>query len=196
MEYNFTQQQKEDITTAEWHKERGPAHHLEQDLHALRMYTAGGFVRFAHKIYKITSVNDLGAGDGGMLSSLKDMGIPLWGCDLSPKNVDFAQQSRGVNVQYVDFIREPEKVPEASLTIMTEMIEHLADPHGFLAGYDKSEWIVASSPAFETDKNHYEFHLWAWDQQGYVDLFVKNGWDIIQKGQVGFFQILLAHKRK
>jgi len=54
---------------------------------------------------------------------------------------------------------------------------------------------VASSPFRETDKDHYEFHTWAWDPDGYAKLLNDNGWMIIDHKTAFICQVVLAERK-
>ena len=55
-------------------------------------------------------------------------------------------------------------------------------------------WLVASSPYTETDEAHYEFHLWAWDSDGYRELMERNGWRVIAQQYAWISQVILAER--
>jgi hypothetical protein len=81
----------------------------------------------------------------------------------------------------------------AVCAVATEFLEHLADPHGFVRTLPGCyQWVVASSPAFETASSHYAFHTWAWDTDGYRALFERAGFDVLRHEIAGEFQVLLA----
>jgi hypothetical protein len=89
------------------------------------------------------------------------------------------------------------EVPDDTVIVATEMLEHLVHPHAFvhrLAGTN-AKWLVASSPYTETADSHYEFHTWAWDIPGYTALLENNGWRVIKTGTAWISQVLLAVKK-
>lgn len=138
------------------------------------------------------SVSDMGAGDGGLLQLL-DKVDSKWGYDLQPTNIAGAKE-RGVNVMLGDVLGAD--VSWGDIAVMTEMLEHLLDPHGFVANIPVSvSHVIASSPINETDKSHYEFHLWAWDDRGYAELFTSQGWTITSQLVSGPFQVLRAYRK-
>jgi hypothetical protein len=77
---------------------------------------------------------------------------------------------------------------------MTEVLEHLIDPHGTLLALP-SEFVVVSSPYGETGDAHYEFHLWAWDEEGYAKMVEDAGYEILHHERVWLNQIILARKK-
>jgi predicted RNA methylase len=144
------------------------------------------------------AVVDAGAGDGGMLSLLGDKW--RYGYELSPAAVATADQ-RGEDVYLADAVAlaaEQRLVgpgDDKAVVIATEMIEHLVDPHKFVADLyadDRIVAVVASSPWHETADSHYEFHLWAWDDDGYRSLFERAGWKVQRQERAGFATVLAA----
>lgn len=192
-----------EYTTPEWYAGRERAPHLEQEPHRWRLETAAGFV--TDTVAKgATTVVDLGAGDGGLLSLVRGQrlpGVASWGYDLQRTNVAGAR-GRGVPIFLRDVVGEFDAVhwgylDGARTAVCTEMLEHLVDPYGFLAKVVKhADFLVASSPVTETDKDHYEFHTWAWDFEGYEALMERSGFDILEHERWGMFQVILAERAR
>lgn len=188
-----------ECTTAEWYKDRERAPHLEQPGHRERLHaTAKVVMDLLLGDREIRSVVDLGCGDGGLMSLLRDMhvdpgrGVYVHGYDVSPEAVRGAQE-RGVQAELVDVMHD--EPLWGDLAICTEMLEHQVDPHGFLQRVRRaSRYIVASSPWTESDRSHYEFHTWAWDHEGYRAMFRDTGWYVLAHQTVQSFQILAARK--
>lgn len=191
-------------TTPEWYAQRETAPHLEQEGHHERLLMAADFVTSAivkieaEDEYAQAQVLDLGAGDGGLLSIVpvpKGCGI---GFDLQQSNVD-AAAARGVDVRLRNVIDDPsvdEYADLRTILVVTEMLEHLIDPHGFLhrlAATD-ARWLVASSPYTETTQYHYEYHTWAWDLEGYAELLEQAGWMVVRQATAWISQTVLARK--
>lgn len=192
--------------TTEWYKTREHAPHAEQWVHRPRMEAVQKMAYSAMKEYGYRSVVDLGAGDGGMLSLIKARAeagfheyhppseFSYWGYDLMQTNVDYARNTRQMDVRYLDFIGEP--VDWGDLTIITECLEHLQDPHGMvrrIGTYSKA--IIASSPVSETAEQHDACHAWVWDEEGYAALIEQGGFEIREHQVVtgGYdFQIILG----
>ena len=188
MEWKFFDSDSE-FTTAKWYKDRDAAHHLEELDHKDRLVNSAWLVRQAVEMGAKTVV-DLGCGDGGLLQLLRDMGIKCWGYDLMPKNIQYATEVRGVDARYTDF--NSDDIEYADVAVMTEVLEHMIDPHKIVRELP-SKYLVASSPYNESDANHYEFHLWAWDKEGYDNLIMQGGYTIVNKlYSAGWSQIVLA----
>jgi hypothetical protein len=186
------------VSTYDFHQHRGRARHLEEGTHHNRLMIAAAFVYDAYVLNdRSLTVSDLGCGDGGLLSLLTFDGLQAWGYDFTPANVTGARE-RDVAVNQLDVFGDGrDQVLLGQLTIMTEVLEHLADPHGVLRWVaTESEWLVASSPWDETDESHDECHAWAWDQDGYRRMLHDNGWEVIQGTTLPFkFQVVLARRR-
>lgn len=202
MEWKLFEGTAPEFASAEWYEDREAAHHIDELGHRERLQEAAVLVAEAvlymassdHYIQgKGMTLSDLGAGDGGFLQFLK-LGLPdltTWGYDLSPANVHFAGL-RGVDVRLTDFASESE-ILYGDITVLTETLEHLEDPHGVLRSIP-SKFIVASCPYTETDEQHYEFHLWAWDVEGFDRLFHDTGWRILKHYTEGMSQFVLAER--
>jgi 2-polyprenyl-3-methyl-5-hydroxy-6-metoxy-1,4-benzoquinol methylase len=179
-----------EYTTAEWYAERESAPHVDQDLHRPRLDAAAHYVQMMVDGRRRTVV-DLGAGDGGLLSLLPaSVKEHAWGYDLQQSNVDAAAH-RGVDVRYGDVING--EVDWGDIAVATEMLEHLIDPHEFVRRiWQHSTVLIASSPWTETREEHYDFHTWAWDLDGYTRMLESGGWQVVDRQTRGMFQIQLA----
>jgi hypothetical protein len=175
-----------ECSTSEWYARRDRAPHLEEAPHVGRLRLAAEMVNAGEPV----TVVDLGAGDGGLLSLLNCPHPWRYGYDLQPSNVEGAR-GRGEDVWLVDVVTEP--IMWAAAAVATEMLEHIVDPHGFLAGIPPVvRSIVASSPYLETGDSHYEYHLWAWNMAGYAAMFEGAGWTVVDHRTTGLFQVLRA----
>jgi len=178
-----------ECTTPRWYAGREHAPHLEQPSHRARILAAAGAVVEAAQLLGATTVVDLGAGDGGLLSLLGP-GITGWGYDLQPTNVA-ASKARGVDVRLADITVDP--VDWGQIAVATELLEHLRDPHGLVRRIYRHSWaLVCSSPCGETPELHYEHHVWAWDRAGFAAMVIDGGWRIVRHELVGATQIVLA----
>lgn len=178
------------VSTAEFHRDRDRAPHLEQDGHRYRLFAA------AQEIGRLNphTVVDLGCGDGGLLSLLLNMGIPCWGYDFAPNNAA-GWVERGVTAELRDVFTTRDVPRWGELVVMTEVLEHLTDPHGVLAWVARhARWVVASSPRWETDATHATEHAWAWDEDGYAALF-RPWWSVVEHHGLGWCQLLSARSR-
>lgn len=178
-----------EILSAEWHETRESAHHLDEDSHRERLLITSDLVRKAISLGG-TSVVDLGCGDGGLLSLIKDLDIPSWGYDLSPKTIEYATKVRQVDARYTDFVSDD--IEYGDIAVMTEVLEHMKDPHQVVRKLP-SQFLIASSPFNENADSHYEFHLWAWDKEGYDALITQGGYTILDKFYAAnWSQVILA----
>jgi SAM-dependent methyltransferase len=183
------------VSTAAFHADRDRAPHLEQPAHRPRLHAAAALVHQAARgLDEPATVVDLGCGDGGLLALLRP--LACWGYDFQPSNAA-GWAERGVAAHSADaFGADRDTVDLARIVVMTEVLEHLADPHeavrwigGELAA---GSYLVASSPWCEHPGAHDECHAWAWDFAGYADLVRQGGFRVVRHEPVGPFQLLLA----
>lgn len=184
------------VSTAEFHADRERAPHLEQSWHRPRLEKAAEFVRLVTDRQPVSdrTVSDLGCGDGGLLSLLAGPGeITAWGYDFAPANMA-GWAERNVAALALDvFGADWPLVRLGTVTVMTEVLEHLEDPHGVLARvHGPSRFLVCSSPWNENQNSHCAEHAWAWDLEGYADMIQRAGWTVLRHEQVGMFQVVLA----
>lgn len=132
--------------------------------------------RFVHS-HPVASVVDLGCGDGSLLNLLRDLPVAMWGYDAGVENIEQAGWAN-LDVRRADFHADP--VEYGELIVASEVVEHLLDPHKFIAGLP-GERLVVSSPSAETDEWHYEHHAWAWDLDGYAQLVRDAGWTVVEQ---------------
>lgn len=184
------------VSTPEFHAARARAPHLEQGAHRPRLEAAAVLVEAAVSDHPVT-VSDLGCGDGGLLSLVR--GLPgvaaAWGYDFQPSNAA-GWAERGVTAHQADvFGADRDAVEIGDVCVMTEVLEHLADPHGAVRWVGEcARWLVASSPWGEFPEYHDECHCWAWDFAGYADLVRQGGFTLLRHVPVGPFQLVLAVK--
>jgi 2-polyprenyl-3-methyl-5-hydroxy-6-metoxy-1,4-benzoquinol methylase len=180
------------FTDDDFYRDRDAAHHLEEAGHVERIHKACEFVAQAYAESHGT-VSDFGCGDGGLLDYLRHQyGIQGWGYDMAPNNVKYAQFNRQLDVRLTDFSTDAD-VEYGHIVVMTEVLEHITDPHGALAAIPKTtKYIVASSPRWETPENHYEFHNWAWDDTGYAQLIQGAGFTIVRHENAWINQVILG----
>jgi 2-polyprenyl-3-methyl-5-hydroxy-6-metoxy-1,4-benzoquinol methylase len=181
-------------TTPAWYLTRERAPHLEEPGQRERLIRTAEIVRSVCEAGRHESVVDLGCGDGGLLSLLQAQVVPpvdCWGYDLSPAAVSAARTVRKVRAWQLDIVTD--ELTWGQVAVATEVLEHLVDPHAYvrrIAGHCQA--VVASSPAYETDRNHYEFHTWAWDTSGYRKLFEQAGFTVWHQEIVQSFQVVGA----
>lgn len=191
------------VSTAAFHHDRERAPHLEQPWQRPRMDKAAGFVRIAAGAYaretiSSATVSDLGCGDGGLLSLIQDdlhVGA-AWGYDFQPSNVA-GWAERGVKADSYDvFGADRERVQFGTITVVTEVLEHLTNPAAALLWIgEHTRFLVASSPWIETADNHDPCHAWAFDPPGYAALITGAGFTVLLHEPVGAFQVVLAEAR-
>lgn len=177
-------------TDAEFYRDREAAHHMEEEGHKSRLIRALDYIRYARNTLDCLTFSDLGCGDGGLVEAAARDGIQIWGYDMQPKNIEYAHSHRIADVHWTNFETD-ESIVYGDASILSEVLEHVSDPHGIVRNLP-SKVIIASSPFGETDEDHYEFHNWAWDMQGYADLVTQGGYEIIKHEQVWLSQLVLG----
>lgn len=180
------------VSTAEFHADRTRAAHLEQPQHRPRLDLAAELVReVAGYIGPEVEVSDLGCGDGGLLSLVKP--LKAWGYDFCPAN-EAGWGERDVTAQRLDvFGADRDLVRFGDITCVTEVLEHLTDPHGavrWIGGNSRA--VVASSPWNERPGAHDECHAWAFDLDGYRALIEQGGFTVLRHEMVDRFQVILG----
>ncbi len=183
-----------EVSTRAFHEHRERAAHLEQPDHRVRLVKASRFVLAAQQIHKgPAAVSDLGCGDGGLLSLIQSHVTTAWGYDFCPAN-QVGWRERHVKAELLDvFGEDSEQVRFGDITCVTEVLEHLADPHGALKWIGaNSQYIVASSPWDESSWQHDDCHAWAWDFVGYRALVELGGYRVLRHEPAGRFQVLLG----
>lgn len=176
-------------STFEFHKDRERAPHLEQNWHRGRLFMAAKLIRRVSP----KSVVDLGCGDGGLLSLIKD--IPSWGYDFCPANSE-GWAERGVTAEFADIFNTDFEPKWGELTVVTEVLEHLADPHKAVEWIARnSKYVVASSPLGECPEDHapgeIHEHIWGWDKDGYLALIGAH-FTVLEWRHVDWNQIVLG----
>lgn len=186
------------VSTAEFHADRERAPHLEQPQHRPRLEAAAALISTAATLHvgragRPPTLSDLGCGDGGLLSLVQGRVAEAWGYDFAPANVA-GWAERGVKAESLDvFGADRDLVRFGDITVVTEVLEHIADPHGavhWITGH--SPFIVASSPWNETPERHDECHAWAWDMAGYRALIEQSGYRLLAHRRVLQFQLILG----
>jgi 2-polyprenyl-3-methyl-5-hydroxy-6-metoxy-1,4-benzoquinol methylase len=189
------------VSTFDFHKDRERAPHWEQPAHRGRLERAVQFVHAAASEIWLAdgdndalpvTVVDLGCGDGGLLQQLKQWPtlIDAYGYDFQPSNA-LGWKERGVTAVRLDFVANWTAVTLAQVYVITECLEHLADPHKMVQRiHNRGAHIIASSPWTEHAGSHDECHAWAWDVDGYAKMLTDAGFMISGVEQVGMFQVM------
>lgn len=193
------------VSTAEFHRDRPRAPHLEQEAHRPRLEKAAELVRESAALHRQDggdpdwwsdrhTVSDLGCGDGGLLALLGP-DFRTWGYDFQPSNTE-GWAVRGVRAEQLDvFGADRERVEFGYTTVVTEVLEHLADPHEAVRWIgEHSQFIVASSPWNEHPGSHDACHAWAFDHDGYRALIEQGGFKILRHKTVNQFQLILGER--
>lgn len=184
-----------DWTRPEWFLDCPNEPHIDTPFHHGRLMMASQAATIAiMSDSKVKTVADFGAGDGGLLETLKGFTeVDMWGYDLSRPSIDYAFHHRGINIERRDVINTEPEWPD--LAIVTEFLEHLVDPFTFVRrAAEHCGWIVASSPFTETLEHHYPLHCWAFDLAGYRALLEDAGFEVVSLNTVDMFQVVLAVK--
>jgi trans-aconitate methyltransferase len=173
----------------------GMADHINQPGHRERLLLTFFEVGKLIICEGVNHVADWGAGNGGLLHEIKRMfpQITSFGYDILPANVEHARNVLGVDVELHDIVNE--RCAMGRITIMSEVLEHLVDPHGMLRKlYDMglADWVIASSPSAETLEHHWDYHLWIWTEQSYRDMFLDAGWRVTKFYEYGGTQFIVA----
>lgn len=190
-EWKFFDGDTPEVSTFAFHEHRERAAHLEEPIHRPRLLRAAGYVTIAANL-GARSVSDLGCGDGGLLSLLQ---LDAWGYDFAPANAA-GWAERGIKAEQLDvFGADKDRVRFGDVTVVTEVLEHIADPHTAVQWIgEHSRFIVASSPWDEGPWGHDECHAWAFDVPGYRALIELGGYRVLRHEQVGRFQLVLGMK--
>lgn len=189
----------------EWWRDREHCDHLgaETGAHVARLEAAERHARIAALAAMAPGsrdaapVCDLGAGDGALLSLLPaSLREKSWGYDVIRADTHYAVDVRRVTVDWINVRKALENphvvLPLAPVVVLTEVLEHMADPHGFLKllhARPEVRFVVASSPFRETPERHEWNHAWAWDFPGYLAMFRAAGFKGVQLDEVEWSQV-------
>jgi ubiquinone/menaquinone biosynthesis C-methylase UbiE len=182
---------------AEWYKDREAADHINQEGHRHRLMKVKDYVLELVGIDESMTIADFGCGNGGLMREI-EKSIPnnkIWGYDLCPANVeDSHQKGNTENIKYLDFVNEVVEFP--NIVISTEVLEHLVDPDAFIKRLldNGVEYIVASSPDYETPTYHAPFHLWVFNGDSYKEMFEQQGWEVLEHKKEHFQYIVAKRK--
>jgi hypothetical protein len=197
-----------EVSTAEYHKDRERARHLEEDeISRARLELAASYVMIAAVELKpavvaegtgrLVTVSDLGCGDGGLLSLINN-DVDAWGYDFTPANIEGCKE-RAVEATQLDVFGSNDydrnEVDFGDITAVTEVLEHLTDPFAAVKWIGQnSRYIVASSPWDEHPGSFTDCHAWAFNKVGYRRLIESGGFRVVSHEFVGRFQVILGVK--
>lgn len=183
-----------------WWTDSVSCNHLDHParVHTARLTAVAELITDTVRAHGVETVVDVGAGDGALLSLLPDdVRILAHGYDIITDSVRHARWERKVDVRKANV--QTDRLDWGSGTVLavcTEMLEHLADPHGFVRSVlSRADWLIVSSPHSETPEAHEWNHAWAWDRTGYRALVEQAGFDVVDHRTVEWSQIVLAHRR-
>lgn len=181
---------------AEWYKDREMADHINQEGHRPRLMQVQDLLLQILEQSPELTICDFGCGNAGLIREIQSkVNNVIWGYDLQPSNIEDAHKKGNVNnVFYKDFIQDSDiKYPD--IAICTEVLEHLVDPDAFLVKLLENgvKYVIASSPDYETPSYHAPFHLWVFNGNSYMDMFIDSGWDVILHHK-DHFQYIVATK--
>jgi hypothetical protein len=188
----------------EWWRDREHCDHLGSPTgaHVARLREATNLAARAALMADYSAVPyvvDLGAGDGALLSLLpQPLRSSSYGYDIIRADVQYATKVRDTDVSQRNIANEFDQqyftLPLGPVVVLTEVLEHMADPHGFLAKlHERPEvrYVVASSPHSETSEQHEWNHAWAWDCRGYLSMFRAAGFKGVEYHEVEWSQLWL-----
>lgn len=194
---------------SEWWRDREHCDHLGSPTgaHVARLHAAAQLAARAALLDPVPEhhtpyVVDLGAGDGALLSLLPEpLRSSSYGYDAIKADVRYAVDVRKVEVHLRNVVRALDHVPFTlalgPVVVLTEVLEHMADPHGFLAQlHERDEvcYVVASSPHSETPERHEWNHAWAWDIDGYREMFEAAGYELREVQEVEWSMLCLFER--
>jgi 2-polyprenyl-3-methyl-5-hydroxy-6-metoxy-1,4-benzoquinol methylase len=190
----------------QWWRDRPHCDHLNSPTgaHVARLRAAADLAYRATGMLPLSEkwphVVDLGAGDGALLSLLPEqLRERSFGYDIITEDVEYAQNERRVNVTQANvqtdfYDHDGVPIELAPVVALTEVLEHMAHPHGFLTklhARPEVRFVVASSPHSETPERHEWNHAWAWDPDGYREMFGAAGFQLREVQQVEWSMLCL-----
>lgn len=178
------------FTDDEFYREREAAHHMEQWGHRDRLLKVLDYAIIARDELGCNTFSDMGCGDGGWVQVATEHGLNAWGYDMQPDNIRHALEKRKVDVRLTNFETD-DTIEFGDCAAYSEVLEHISDPHKAVRDCP-SRVIIASSPYHETKDAHYEFHNWAWDEEGYAALIEQGGYTVIKQENVWLSTVILA----
>lgn len=191
---------------SDWWTDTDNCNHLDNRVHEARLHAAADTAIKACQTLGDAEgfhwITDLGAGDGGLLSLFpdkapEDPSFRWWGYEVITDSVRYAKEVRRADVRQANVLRDLNKLQLGSVVVMTEMLEHIANPYQFVQRLYDQPYVyslVASSPHSETREHHEWNHAWVWDRQGYREMFEYAGWNVVDHFDAEWSQVIWVTK--
>jgi len=182
----------------EWWRDTPNCDHLGHPagVHRARLEHVARLAADVARREQLDWITDIGAGDGALLSLLPAaLRRKACGFEIITNSVKVATEVRGVEVRQANvLVDEIAWGAPTNLVIATEVLEHLADPHGFMRDVlaRNADWLIVSSPWRETADYHEDNHAWAWDRVGYRALVEQGGFEVVEHVDVEWSQVITA----
>lgn len=178
MIYRFFDPSQPKFHDREFYQDREAIDHILQPNHRERLLRTLSDVSFVSALDPTCqTLTDLGCGTGGLLNAVRQRhpSFKVQGFDLCPQAVQYAQSIYNLDVSCVDFVNEPVQVGQ--IVVLAEVLEHLVEPEKLLVSLrPHARWLVVSCPYGENNERHYEYHLWAWDPNDFIQMFLSAGY--------------------
>ncbi len=190
-------------TQSDWYRDNNPYQVRELVKNKINRGYHKKFLEKNRKFPAGTKVLDIGCGAGEFISELKKRGCEAWGVDFDVKAIQIAKQRFGLKNIYALSFKEffqRKDLPKFDIVTFFEVIEHLADPEGFIESVREllkpQGKIILSTPCRErmlADLNGWDFpphHFTRWDRGSIENIFKKNGFYIANINYVERLKIL------
>jgi len=177
--------------------------HTQWRDHRFRVNVSASIVSTYLKDIPMASVLDPAAGDGEIVASLIDHDRHFVIGDLSCENIEVCKEKLygHYNSEFwvADLFDTVLESPIVDITILSEILEHIEDPDGFLKIVAKKSMAVFISTPLEEAPGANPEHYWSWGREDIVSMLVNAGFkNIILYSELDLFvakyQIHLATK--
>lgn len=143
-------------------------------------------VRLCAVIGGHTTVTELGCGDGSLLQKIERIDLACWGYEIGDADIAYARTTLQLDVKKADIVAgrdvNGERLAYGEIVVISEVLEHLADPVELLRKLP-NRLVIASSPSRETGEWHNPIHAWAWDENDYRRLFELAGYTVLYQAE-------------
>lgn len=152
----------------------------------------------------LDSVIDPACGDGSIVlaaHALRPFQRMALGDMSKPNMAELKHMAPDATLHVGDATEMLVEAERFDLVVLTEFLEHIADPSEMLIlARKKADWLVASSPLWDASRGDdpNPEHQWQFDEAGYRELLTEAGWDVRLVVPVKFtgmiydFQIVVA----